>query len=181
MRLYGIHLRAILQRVLQQATIPYNENYNFVIIAIFSGVNELNILLRHTSRKLSRYHGGCCSGSYCRQGIGGDVKEKWVTAWLQQPVRFQCQEIVENTHYSDVIMSAMAFQITGVSIVCLTVCPGEGQRKHQSSVPLAFVRGIHRWAVFPSQKTSNAENVSIYWRHREIYFRLSHHKSACKG
>ena len=36
-------------------------------------------------------------------------------------------------------MSAKAFQISGVSIVCSTVCSGE--RKHQSSALLAFLRG----------------------------------------
>ena len=50
-------------------------------------------------------------------------------------------------HYSNVIMSAMAFQITGVWIVCSTVCSGADQRKHQSYVSLAFVMGIHRWRV----------------------------------
>ena len=50
-------------------------------------------------------------------------------------------------HYNDVIMSMMASQITGVSIVCLTVCTGAYQRKHQSSASLTFVRGIHRWLV----------------------------------
>ena len=43
-------------------------------------------------------------------------------------------------------MSAMASQITGVSI-CSTVCSGADHRKHQSSVSLAFVREIHRWPV----------------------------------
>ena len=50
-------------------------------------------------------------------------------------------------HYSDIIMSAMASQITGVSIVYATVCSGADQRKHQSSSPLAFVWAIHRWPV----------------------------------
>ena len=50
-------------------------------------------------------------------------------------------------HYSDVIMGAMASQITGVSIVFSTVCSGADQRKHQSSALLVFVRGIHRWPV----------------------------------
>ena len=36
------------------------------------------------------------------------------------------------------------------------------QRNHQSSASLAFVRGIHR---VPAQMASNAENVSIWWRH----------------
>ena len=49
-------------------------------------------------------------------------------------------------HYSDVIMSAMVYKITGVSIVCSTVCSGT-DHKDQSSASLAFVRGIHgdRW------------------------------------
>ena len=50
-------------------------------------------------------------------------------------------------HYSDEIMSAMASQITDVSIVYSTVCAGADQRKHQSSASLAFVRGIHRRPV----------------------------------
>ena len=48
-------------------------------------------------------------------------------------------------HYSDVIMSATASQISSLTIVYLTVHSGADQRKHQSSVKLAFVRGIHRW------------------------------------
>ena len=44
-------------------------------------------------------------------------------------------------------MSATASQITGVSIVCSTVCSGVDQRIHQNSASLAFVRGIHRWPV----------------------------------
>ena len=50
-------------------------------------------------------------------------------------------------HYSDVIMSVMASQVTGVPIVCPTVCSGGDQRKHQSSASLACLRGIHRWPV----------------------------------
>ena len=50
-------------------------------------------------------------------------------------------------HYSDVIMSAIASQITGIAIVCLTVCWGADQRKHHSSASQAFMRGIHRWPV----------------------------------
>ena len=38
------------------------------------------------------------------------------------------------------------------------------QGKYRSSAPVAFVRGIHR-DEFPAQMTSNAENVSIWWRH----------------
>ena len=50
-------------------------------------------------------------------------------------------------HCSDVILSAVASQITCVSIVYSTVCSDADQRKHQSFASLAFVRGIHRWPV----------------------------------
>ena len=50
-------------------------------------------------------------------------------------------------HYSDLIMSTMASQITGISIVYSTICSGADQRKHQSSASLACVRGIQQWHV----------------------------------
>ena len=49
--------------------------------------------------------------------------------------------------YSDVLMGVMALQITGVSISGSTICLGSDQRKHQSSIPLAFVRVIHQWPM----------------------------------
>ena len=48
-------------------------------------------------------------------------------------------------HYSDVIMGAVASQITGVSIIYSDVCSGAYQSKHQSATSLAFVLGIHKW------------------------------------
>ena len=42
-------------------------------------------------------------------------------------------------HYCDVIMGAMAFQITSLTIVYLTVYSEADQRKHKSSASLAFV------------------------------------------
>ena len=66
-------------------------------------------------------------------------------------------------HYSDVIMSPMASQITGVSIFCSIFCSGADQ----SSALLAFVSGIHQWHVDlpPPQRASNAENVLIWLCH----------------
>ena len=66
----------------------------------------------------------------------------------------QCRSI----HYSDVIMDTIASRITILTIVYSTVYSGADHRKHQSSASLAFVRGIRQMA-------SNAENVSICWRH----------------
>ena len=53
-------------------------------------------------------------------------------------------------HNHDVIMRAMAFQITSLTIVYSIVYSGTHQRKHESSASLAFVQGIHRRPVnFP--------------------------------
>ena len=50
-------------------------------------------------------------------------------------------------HHSEVIMGAMASQITSLTSVYSTVYSGANQRKHQSSTSLAFVRRIHRWPL----------------------------------
>ena len=60
-------------------------------------------------------------------------------------------------HYNDVIMSEMAPQITGVSIVFSTADSGADQRKHQISASLAFLRGITGTGEFPAQKASNVK------------------------
>ena len=44
-------------------------------------------------------------------------------------------------------MSAIASQITSLTIIYSTVYPGADQSKHQSSASLAFVWGIHRRPV----------------------------------
>ena len=63
-------------------------------------------------------------------------------------------------------MSAIASQITSLTIVYSNVYSGADQSEHQSSASLAFVWGIHRGTgEFPAQMASNAENVSIWWRH----------------
>ena len=55
--------------------------------------------------------------------------------------------VISSAHYGDVIMDTMASQITSHTIVYPTVYSDTDQRKHQSSAPLAFVWGIHRWPV----------------------------------
>ena len=63
-------------------------------------------------------------------------------------------------------MGTIASQITSLTIVYSTVYSDADQREHQSSASLPFVRGIHR---FHAQMASNAENVSIWWRHHEWF------------
>ena len=72
-------------------------------------------------------------------------------------------------HYSDVIMSAMASLITTITIVYSAGYSDADQRKHQSSAPLAFVRGIHRlpvnshhiWSV--TQKMLTLDDIIMTW------------------
>ena len=65
-------------------------------------------------------------------------------------------------------MSLMASQITGLTIVYSTVYWGADQKTSKLRVT-GFVRGIHRGSPvtgeFPAQRASDAENVSIWWRH----------------
>ena len=49
-------------------------------------------------------------------------------------------------------MSAMASQITSLTIFYLTVYSGTDESKHQSSTLLAFVQGFHRWPVISAHK-----------------------------
>ena len=65
-----------------------------------------------------------------------------VSLWFRTGYILACYLLA--LHYCDVIMGAMAFQIISPTSVYSTVYSGADQRKHQSSLSLAFVRGIHR-------------------------------------
>ena len=69
-------------------------------------------------------------------------------------------------HYSAVIRSAMASQITSVSIVWSSGCSGADKD--------IYIKAPHHWPLWwesigdwwiPSQRASNAEIVSIWWRY----------------
>ena len=77
-----------------------------------------------------------CSYVFIKKYSKTNLKLQLLRGLFQYPIRGLY-------HYSDVIMKAIVFQITGVSIVC----SGAYQRKHKSCTSLAFVRGIHRWPV----------------------------------
>ena len=74
-----------------------------------------------------------------------------------------------NEHYNDVIMDAIASQITSLTIVYSAVYSDADQRKHQSSTSLAFVWRIHRgpvnsphkWSV--TRKMFPFDNVFMIW------------------
>ena len=64
---------------------------------------------------------------------------------LLQTHHLICIELI--IHYNDVMMGAIASQITSITIVHSTVSSDADKRKHKSSASLAFVRGIQRGLV----------------------------------
>ena len=83
----------------------------------------------------------------------------WVVELITLHKRPMAARGGNNAHYSDVIMSAIASQITGVSIVYSTVWSSADQRRHPCHWFL--------WGEFTGDRASIAENVSIWWRHHE--------------
>ena len=85
----------------------------------------------------------------------------WATWWGHRWQRGHTFFNEPYFHYNDVIMGAIASQITSLTILYSTVYSDADQRKHQSSASLAFVLGIHRepvnsphkgpvtWKMFP--------------------------------
>ena len=59
-------------------------------------------------------------------------------------------------------MSAIVSQITIVPIIRLTVCSGADQRKYQTSMSLAFVRGIHHWLVVSLHKGPEMQKILTF-------------------
>ena len=108
-------------------------------------------------------------------GLGLHLVQVMACAWRQWFITWN------NIDYSDVIMGAIASQITSLTIVYSSVYSGADQRKHQSSASLAFVRGIHRRPVnsphkgpvtrkmFPFDDVIMDSNV-VLWRPPENNF-----------
>ena len=73
-------------------------------------------------------------------------------------------------------MSAMTSQITRVSIVYSTICSGDRSKKTSKLRVSVLCEGNPPvTGEFPAQRASNAENVSIWWRHhvKDIYRRYA--------
>ena len=78
-------------------------------------------------------------------------------------------ELVNLRHYSDVIMSAMASQITRITIVYPSVYSGADQRKRSKLRVTGLCEGKSPVSgEFPAQRAINAKNVSIWLRHHEL-------------
>ena len=88
-------------------------------------------------------------------------------------------------HCSDVIMARWRLKSPDSRLLTFgSVYSGAYQRKHQSSASLALCAGnLPVTGEFPTQKASNAENVSIWWRHpdkMEIRFWMPHTVPVCE-
>ena len=104
----------------------------------------------------------------------------WQLQWtvFTQPFRYDmasCQtemaalhnsHKVNETHYCDVIMGVMASQVTGPTTVYSTVYSGADHKKTSNLRVTGLCAGNSPvTGEFPAQRASNAENVSIWWRH----------------
>ena len=94
----------------------------------------------------------------------------WIVIWLTYGPDYHFEYLLcadRHYHYDDVIMGAMASQITSLTIVYSTVYSGANQSKHQSSASVALVWENHRGPV--SQKMFPFDDVIIwimnfFWR-----------------
>ena len=95
---------------------------------------------------------------------------KCTSVWFSNELRLLDWKIGhQNKNHSDVIMGAMASQTTSLTIVYSTVYSGADQEEN--------IKAPRHWPLcgevtvtgeFPTQRASNAENVSVWWRHHEF-------------
>ena len=72
-------------------------------------------------------------------------------------------------HYGDVMMSAMASQITSLTIVYSTFYSRRRSKKTSKLRVTGLCEGNSPvTGEFPAQRASNAENVSVWWRHHGV-------------
>ena len=76
-------------------------------------------------------------------------------------------------HYSDVIIGAMAYQITSLTIVYSNVYSGVDKKTIKLRVTGFCAVNSPVSGEFPARMASNAKNVSIWWRHHKIYKQIT--------
>ena len=125
-----------------------------------------------------QHQNACCvilPVPWCQIGVSSSATTMLTRLCLQQ--------------YGNVIMSAVASQITGIAIVYSSVCSCADQRKYQSSASLAFGKGINRWPVnsphkgLVTRKMFPFDDVimNVTWTiSRNIYIALQPLSKLCK-
>ena len=97
---------------------------------------------------------------------------RWRLHWWFSPLDWNWLDssfgirIVCVYHYGDVIMSAIASQITSVSIVFSTIV--QAQTKENIKAPRHWPLWGESTVDFPPRSASNAENVSFWWRYHVL-------------
>ena len=110
-----------------------------------------------------------------------DVEHKWGTEPTKGTLTGELWGVF---HYNDVIMGAIASQITSLTIAYSIAHSDVDQRKHQSSASLAFVReftGVnspHKWPVTP--KMFPFDNVFILWSFMRKFTALKRHRTVSR-
>ena len=99
---------------------------------------------------------------YCNSFLEGYPIFTCVAMTLQE------WESDRKVHYCDVIMGAVASQITNLAIVYSSVSFSHRAKKTSKlRVTGLCVGNSPVTGEFPAQMASNAENVSLWWRHHE--------------
>ena len=94
-----------------------------------------------------------------------DQAEYWCFSRIATTWRIPTENVVI-CHYNNVIMSAMASHIRSLTIVCSTVYSKWSSTKTSKPRIIGLCEGNSPVADgFPAEKASNAEYVSIWWRH----------------
>ena len=112
----------------------------------------------------------CCLDAplHCFGANNTDIRQNrdtiWFTAWWRNDDGTNDVRVLyhRHDHYDDVVMGAMASQITSFAIVYSTVYSDADQRNHQSSASLAFVQGIHRGPVNSPHKMPVTWKMSLF-------------------
>ena len=86
-------------------------------------------------------------GQYQRIHFVSNARSKWYMSFSGNRISVKIMWLYKVINYGDVIMSAIASQITSLTIVFSTTYSNADQIEHQSSASLAFVLGIHRGLV----------------------------------
>ena len=85
---------------------------------------------------------------------------------LQAQASHKDKTVMRPSHYNDIIMSVMVPQITNLMIVYSTVYSRHRSKK-TSKLRVTGLCEVNSpvTSEFPTQRASNAENVSIWWHH----------------
>ena len=142
------------QDEIHRTSFIYETDMNYCIVCPNMSVSGMGPSRRHTISWLQNLNQRI-DFNWCAQIIAFILPHIYET----RSASFVGERYMDNhspvsNQYNDVIMSAMASQMTSLTIVYSTFNSGADQRKHQSSASLAFVREIHRKPVNSPHKKS---------------------------